>query len=72
MGSEKVNEHNVMYIYHKQCEIMQIFNERAQTANFTDFPTTPVPDTVSHSIIIYREGLDLTLSILPCLQGRII
>ena len=24
-----------------------------------------------HSIIIYRKGLDLTLPILPCLQGRI-
>ena len=27
---------------------------------------------IHHSIIIYWEGLDLTLSILPCLQGRII
>ena len=26
-----------MYIYHKQCEIKQKFNETAQTANFTDF-----------------------------------
>ena len=25
----------------------------------------------AHSIIIYRKGLDLTLPILPCLQGRI-
>ena len=36
--SEKWNEHNLMYIDHKQCEIMQKFNETAQTANFTDFP----------------------------------
>ena len=27
---------------------------------------------IHNSIIIYREGLDLTLPILPCLQGRII
>ena len=26
---------------------------------------------IFHSIIIYKEGLDLTLSIIPCLQGRI-
>ena len=25
-----------MYIYHKQCEIIQKFNEKAQTANFSD------------------------------------
>ena len=27
-----------MYIYHKQYEIIQKFNETDQTANFTDFP----------------------------------
>ena len=32
---KKWNEHNLMYIYHKQCDIMQNFNETAQTANFT-------------------------------------
>ena len=27
-----------MYIYHKQCDIMQNFNETAQTANFRKEP----------------------------------
>ena len=34
---KKLNEHNLMYIYHKQCEIKQKINETAQTANFTVF-----------------------------------
>ena len=34
---KKWNEHNLMYIYHKQCEIKQKFNETAETANFIDF-----------------------------------
>ena len=32
--SEKWNYPNLMYIYHKQCEIMQKYNETAQNANF--------------------------------------
>ena len=35
---KKWNEHNLMYVYHKECEIKQKNNETAQTANFTDFP----------------------------------
>ena len=31
------NEHNLMYIYHKQYENMQKFNERAQTAKLSVF-----------------------------------
>ena len=27
-----------MYIYHKQCEILQKITETAQTFNFSDFP----------------------------------
>merc|ERR1719239_1576345 len=34
---KQLNEHNLMYIYHKQCENMQKFNERAQTAKFSVF-----------------------------------
>ena len=38
--SEKWNEHNLMYIYHKQCEIMQKIQWNSSKANFTDFPLT--------------------------------
>ena len=32
-------DHNLMYIYHKQCEILQKkITETAQTFNFSDFP----------------------------------
>ena len=31
---KQLNEYNLMYIYHKQCENMQKINERAQTAKF--------------------------------------
>ena len=34
------NEHNLMYIYHKQCEIMQKIQWNNSKANFTDFPLT--------------------------------
>ena len=38
--SEKWNKPNLMYIYHKQCNVKSCknFNETAQMANFTDFP----------------------------------
>ena len=38
--SEKWNEHNLMYIDHKQCEIMQKIQWNSSKANFTDFPLT--------------------------------
>ena len=34
------NEHNLMYIYHKQCEIMQKSQWNSSKANITDFPLT--------------------------------
>ena len=38
--SEKWNEHNLMYIDHKQCEIMQKIQWNSSKANCTDFPLT--------------------------------
>ena len=38
--SEKWNEHNLMYIDHKQWEIMQKIQWNSPKANFTDFPLT--------------------------------
>ena len=38
--SEKWNYPNLMYIYHKQCEIMQEIQWNSSNANFTDFPLT--------------------------------
>ena len=35
--SEKWNEHNLMYIDHKQCEIMQKIQWNSSKANLTDF-----------------------------------
>ena len=37
---KKWNEHNLMHIYHKQCEIMQKNQWNSSKANFTDFPLT--------------------------------
>ena len=37
---KKWNEHNLMCIYHKQCEIMQKIQWNSSKANFTDFPLT--------------------------------
>ena len=37
---KKWNEHNLMCIYHKQCEIMQKNRWNSSKANFTDFPLT--------------------------------
>ena len=36
-GRKNWNEHDLMHIYHKQCEIIQKLNEIAQTARFTVF-----------------------------------
>ena len=38
--SEKWNEHNLMYIDHKQCEIMQKIQWNSSKANFANFPLT--------------------------------
>ena len=49
--SEKWNEHNLMYINHKQCEIMQKVNETAQT------PTSLISHWFSVEIVHYGPKL---------------
>ena len=59
------NEHNLMYIYHKQCEIMQKIQWNSSKANFTDLPFSDTNRGVC-GVIQKQKAFDWLLMGISC------